>query len=175
MKKKKPGFTLVEMIIVVALTTMVLGIVNAIFSTGNKVFSDSDVKSTLQIEGQAVQEKISNIAMQGTGVISSVPPNITNGEITNIIIKSYVNGANSPKYFNIKRNGRNLSIDTCTDPLCQNIENSQNISDSINSFGINYNIQNETIEFNIGLNSKKGYSDVNHPINFTIMFRNKGK
>ena len=70
MKKKKPGFTLIEMIIALALTVIILGIASSMFITGNKVFSDSDVKSTLQIEGQAIQEKISDIGMQATGIKS---------------------------------------------------------------------------------------------------------
>lgn len=68
LKQKKLGFTLIEMIIVVALITVVLGIISSMFITGNKVFSDSDAKSTLQIEGQAIQEKISNIGMQASKI-----------------------------------------------------------------------------------------------------------
>lgn len=68
LKQKKLGFTLTEMIIVVALITVVLGIISSMFITGNKVFSDSDVKSTLQIEAQTVQEKISNIGMQASKI-----------------------------------------------------------------------------------------------------------
>lgn len=70
MKKKKLGFTLLEMIIVISLTTVVLGIISTIFITGNKVFSDSDVKSTLQMEGQAIQENVSSIGMQSIAIDS---------------------------------------------------------------------------------------------------------
>lgn len=70
MKKKKPGFTLMEMIIVVTLTVIILAIASSMFITGNKVFSDSDIKSTLQMEGQAIQENISNIGMQGLKIDS---------------------------------------------------------------------------------------------------------
>ncbi|MVX62578.1 prepilin-type N-terminal cleavage/methylation domain-containing protein [Clostridium chromiireducens] len=67
-KKKKPGFTLMEMIIVVALIVIILAMTSSMFITGNKVFSNSDVKSTLQMEGQAIQEKISDIGMQGLNI-----------------------------------------------------------------------------------------------------------
>lgn len=70
MKKKKRGFTLIEMIIVLAISGIVLGIVGSVFITGNKVFSDSDVKSSLQIEAQSIQEKLSNIGMGAVGIIS---------------------------------------------------------------------------------------------------------
>lgn len=70
MKKKRQGFTLIEIIIVLAISGIVLGIVGSIFITGNKVFSDSDVKSSLQIEAQSIQEKLSNIGMEGVGIYS---------------------------------------------------------------------------------------------------------
>lgn len=70
MKKKKQGFTLIEMILVLAISGIVLGILGSIFITGHKVFSDSDVKSSLQIEAQSIQEKLSNIGMAAVGIIS---------------------------------------------------------------------------------------------------------
>lgn len=70
MDKKEPGFTLIEMIIALALTVTILGIASSMLVTGNKVFSDSDIRSTLQIEGQAIQEKISDIGMQALSVDS---------------------------------------------------------------------------------------------------------
>lgn len=70
MERKKPGFTLIEMIIALALTVTILGIASSMLITGNKVFSDSDIKSTLQIEGQAIQEKISDIGMQAFSIES---------------------------------------------------------------------------------------------------------
>lgn len=70
MEKKKPGFTLIEMIIALALTVTILGIASSMLITGNKVFSDSDIRSTLQIEGQAIQERISDIGMQAFSIES---------------------------------------------------------------------------------------------------------
>lgn len=70
MKKKKQGFTLIEIMIVLAISGIVLGIISSIFITSNKVFSDSDVKSSLQIEAQFIQEKLSNIGMEGVGIYS---------------------------------------------------------------------------------------------------------
>lgn len=82
MERKKTGFTLLEMIIVVALITVVLGITASMFITGNKVFSDSDVKSTLQIEGQKIQEEISSIGMQSSGISSINGLKSGNGNIS---------------------------------------------------------------------------------------------
>jgi type II secretory pathway pseudopilin PulG len=70
LKKKNAGFTLIEVIFTLTLTVLVLGITSSIFIAGNKVFSDSDVKSTLQVEGQAIQESISKIGMESVGIES---------------------------------------------------------------------------------------------------------
>lgn len=70
MERKKTGFTLIEMIIVVSLTVVILAILTSMFIAGNKVFSNSDVKSTLQIEGQEIQENISKVGMEAVNIDS---------------------------------------------------------------------------------------------------------
>lgn len=165
MKKKRSGFTLVEMVIALALTVIILGIVGSMFATGNRVFSDSDVKSTLQIEGQAIQEKISNIGMQAIGI----------EDITDLrkVIKSY-NKAGEVRYFEIKQEGKKLSIIEYSKNAggeLQTTENTQLISENVDNFSATYS--NSSAEFNIILNLKKGYSNVTYPINFTVAFRNK--
>lgn len=66
--EKKNAFTIIELIIVLSLTVLLLGIVLSIFITGNRIFSYSDVKTTLQMEAMDIQEKITNIGMQGINV-----------------------------------------------------------------------------------------------------------
>jgi len=68
LKKKKNAFTLMEMIITLSITVIVLGITTSMFIRANKVFSDSNVKSTLQMEGQAIQERMRNIGMQAISI-----------------------------------------------------------------------------------------------------------
>lgn len=68
--KSKKGFTLIELIIVIMLTIVVLAVIFSIFFTGNRVFSKTDVKSTLQMEGQNIQEELTKKNMQGVGVSS---------------------------------------------------------------------------------------------------------
>lgn len=60
---KMKGFTLIEMIIVIAVGAIVIGIGASIFMNGNRVTTDSDVKSDLQIECQDIQQQISNNLM----------------------------------------------------------------------------------------------------------------
>ncbi|WP_294406909.1 PilW family protein [uncultured Clostridium sp.] len=66
--KRRKGFTLIEMIIVMMLTIVVLAMIFAIFFAGNRVFSEADVKSTFQMEGQDLQEELTKKNMQGIGV-----------------------------------------------------------------------------------------------------------
>jgi len=187
MKKKKPGFTLIEMIIVLALTVTILGIASSMFITGNKVFSDSDIKSTLQIEGQAIQEKISDIGMQATGIESLEFD--SNNQINDITISSYIydqNGNPTLDNFEINivdsgevyKNGSKkykLSIyDEAT-------SNDEVISTNVESVSLdNATIANSntpgninSVEFDILLKKEGGYSSVEQPVDFRVTFRNK--
>lgn len=164
MKKRKPGFTLIEMIITIAITVIILGIASSMFITGNRVFSDSDSKTTLQIEGQAIQEKISDIGMQASGTV----------EVLNLgtVIKSY-NKSDEVRYFLIKKDDKNLYIYEYSKDAESKLElkNTQLISQNVSSFVPTYS--DNFAEFNINLSLKKGYSDVAYPIKFKVAFRNK--
>lgn len=174
MKRKKPGFTLIEIIIVLALTVIILAIESSIFITGNKVFSDSDVKSTLQVEGQTIEENLSNIGMQAEEMTSA---QIQNGEVKNLTIKSYDNDYNI-RYFKIWINGKTLTIDKCKNSDGSEVESSQDLSKNIGSFKISYNgnlNDANCVEFIIKLSNKKGFTNVdNYPIDFKVTFRNNG-
>jgi prepilin-type N-terminal cleavage/methylation domain-containing protein len=167
--KRKSGFTLVEMIITLAITVIILGITTSMFIAGNKIFNDSDVKSTLQIEGQAIQEKISNIGMQAIEVESV--------EVDSVVIKSYIKDDDVPRYFKIGKDEtdeKNFIISQCTDVDCNIVENIQNISENLESLTIHYDDENKLIKFDIELSKQKGFSDVVYPINFKVTFRNNG-
>lgn len=181
MKKKKPGFTLIEIIIALAVTVIVLEISVSMFITGNKVFSDSDVKSTLQIEGQAIQEKISDIGMQATEIKSVNGDELTN-EIEDIVINSYYQTTEAGASFEIKKREDSSKTYKDTSKMYQLWINDKLISSNVKSLKIDNNIitADETtlkninsIEFNILLRKEKGYSDIDYPINFKVTFRNK--
>lgn len=67
---KKAGFTLIEMIIVLAIIVLILMLAGNIFTTGNRIFSDSDAKSTLQQQAQTIEEDISIAGMEAVGIAS---------------------------------------------------------------------------------------------------------
>lgn len=181
MIKKRQGFTLLEVIIALALTLIVLGIVNSMFIEGNKVFSDSDVKSTLQIEGQAIQEKISDIGMQATTAQAVTIDNSSTNEVSNIIINSYDKDENlipftiakedsgksyknGDKIYNLKINNNLIS---------SNVKNVMLDNETIAATNANTLKNINSIEFTILLRKEKGYSNVEQTINFRVSFRNK--
>lgn len=177
MKKKEPGFTLIETIIALTFTIIILGIAGSMFITGNKVFSDSDINSTLQIEGQAIQENISDIGMQATG-IKSVSGDTKSNELSSITISSYNDSGNSHEYvFKIDDSGKKYKDGNTIYEF--KIDN-QVISSDVKSFKIDSNsiMSNaagnvNSIEFTILLRKEKGYSNVKQTINFRVYFRNK--
>lgn len=174
---KKSGFTLIEMIIVMALSVVVLGILYSIFYTGSKVFSDSDVKSTLQMEARDIQEKLTSIGMQGTGV--PVEPNSHTNEI---IINGYdkdsvyfTDGSgeiSNPKQYDIKFLGTSpqISLYINRNTLATNIKSFSVIPESVDG-GF---VKASSMEFDIVLHQKKGFSDVDYPFKVKVTFRNKG-
>lgn len=169
MKRKRHGFTLLELVIALAITVIIIGIAASMFITGNKVFSDSDVKSTLQIEGQDIQEEISNIGMQGIEVISESP----------LKIESYIKKDDKPRYFLIKREDRsketngNFVVERYSDSTYSVLENRKIISENLKIFNAEYSNDGKSIDFYILLSNKKGFSDVEHEMTFTINLRNK--
>lgn len=184
MKRKKTGFTLIEMVIVLAITVIILGITSSMFITSNKIFSDSDVKSTLQMEGQAIQEKISNICMQAKG-IKIVQGSMTTNEVSNLEINSYDENGNLQEYdFTISDSGKNYKNDDNKGHIYEFKIDDQVISNNVKSFKIDSNSMKtdengiplgnvNSTEFTILLRKEQGYSNVEQTINFRVAFRNK--
>ena len=161
MINRKSAFTLVEMIIVIAIIGVVIGVVTSIFMRGNKVISHSNIKTDLQIEGQKIQEKITDICMQATNIEA-----INDEEIE---VKSYSGEDDTEKIFIIKKenNDKNNSV--------IKIQNSK--SDSGTEMIISSNVSK--LEFNVENNKiikvhmileKKSFS---YDLDFMVMTRNK--
>jgi len=179
--KKKPGFTLLEIMIALGITVIILGIASSMFITGNKVFSDSDVKTTLQIERQTIQEKISDIGMQATG-IKLVSGDTNSCELNSMKISSYNKDGSSHNYiFKIDDSGNKYKDGS---KIYEFKIDDQVISGNVKSFKIDSNsiksdadgkplVNVNSIGFTILLRKEKGYSNVEQTINFRVAFRNK--
>lgn len=171
MKRKSNGFTLIEMIIVLAITGIIFGIGVSMFMTGNKVFSNSDVKTTLQMDAKDIQEKISNICMQANS-IKYVSGNKQTGEITKLILNLDAPNESSDQA-EIKLNNGELNI------------NGFKVPSKVSSMKINKKIVDEayeeksnlsqfnSINFYIELEGKKKFDSTIYPVKFTVTFRNR--
>ncbi|WP_242976847.1 prepilin-type N-terminal cleavage/methylation domain-containing protein [Clostridium sp. 3-3] len=157
MKRKKSGFTLIEMVIVLSLTVLVLGITTTVFVTGNKVFVDSDVKTTLQMEAKDIQEKLSDICMQ-----ASDAEGITNGIKINSMGKSIGIKISSNTLYIVELDSDNTEKNGTKKVLTENLYGSPEP----------LKLNGNSITFNLTLQKKKGYTKAEHPINFTVTFRN---
>ncbi|MCE5221063.1 MAG: prepilin-type N-terminal cleavage/methylation domain-containing protein [Clostridium sp.] len=182
MKKKKPGFTLIEMIIVLALTVIVLGITSSMFITGNKVFSDSDIKSTLQMDGQAIQEKISDIGMQATTAQAVTVENSGTNEINDITINSYDKDGNLRPFTiekkdsgSVYKDGRSKIYKLWVDGklISSNVKSVMLDNNTITDAKANTLKNVNSIEFTIILRKEKGYSNIEQSVDFRVAFRNK--
>lgn len=195
MKKKKPGFTLMEMIIVISLTALVIGITVPMFITGNKVFSDSDVKSTLQMEARDIEEELTSISMQGIGItdieINNLNKSSEDHELyvdmkysdleDKTINKLKINGYDKNSEYSKDADGKDSisSLQTYTITFNNNTLSvgSRVLSTHVTSFKIipedteSSFSSTSTIEFHIVLNKR----NVDYPINFKLTFRNKNK
>lgn len=167
--RKKKGFTVIELIIVVALTVAVLGIVWQMFGVTNKIISDVTIKSDLQREGQSIQEKLSNIGMQATEVKELVYADDASGSIKKIKINSYDKDGNN-RDIEVNLNGEILTID------------GQSVSSHVKSINVNPEIIREDdlnnisyIDFTIFLGEKKNYNSeiIENQIKVRTVFRNK--
>lgn len=169
-EKKKSAFTLIEMIIVISLIAIVIGITSSIFITGNRVFSKSDVNTTLQIEAQKVQERISDIGMQAESIVS-VNGDSTTGEISNIVINSY-DKSGIFKDFRIENNSGELKIDDSQ--ISSNLKSIKINKDIISARDDEHKLKEyKVIKFEIILAKNKGFSrGIEYPINFIVTFRN---
>lgn len=184
--RKKKGFTVMELVIVIALTVVVLEIVWTMFSVSNKIISDVTIKSDLQREGQAIQEKLSNIGMQATA-IESVNKNELKKTQT-IQINSYYKSESSPAPFYIRydygETNRKLYINDSGD-INNKDADYRVLSDNIDSVKINnediIDIGEDTlkninaVDFTITLSKNRNYNNkpITQLITIRTVFRNK--
>lgn len=83
--KKKKGFTLLELIIVMALVLIALSITFTMFNNMNKTNVDINIKDTLQTEAQDISQKISNSGMESSGITKVTLENGTALKIGDVV------------------------------------------------------------------------------------------
>ncbi|MBN1043432.1 prepilin-type N-terminal cleavage/methylation domain-containing protein [Clostridium botulinum] len=169
---KKKGFTLTELIIVMTLTLIILGMIFQMFNTNNRIMSDVDIKSTLQNEGEAIQETLSKVGMQA----NSMDYKEENNDVKSINFV-VLNEDESKSEFEIKKQNIELYIVEYKETIIEGKKEKKKISTkklSNNLNKINIKSKNDkSAQIEIILSKKMGYSDVKYPVNVKFAFRNK--
>ena len=80
---KKKGFTLIELIITLAITVIVLGVIYTFARTSNMTLTKTKINSTLQEESEIIQRYLINYGTQAEDLVEINNKVIDNSEIFN--------------------------------------------------------------------------------------------
>ncbi|HBJ1651760.1 PilW family protein [Clostridium botulinum] len=170
---KKNGFTLLELIIVMALTLVILGMVFQMLNTNTRIMSDVNVKSTLQSDGQAIQEKLSKIGMQAISIEC-------NGEkdVDLLTINSLNESGEKCKFEVGKEKNENKKLyigeyEADNDDGNKSLKIKKVFTDNLKEINVLQAQDHKSAEIEIILSKKKGYSYITYPVNIKFTFRNK--
>ncbi|VYU68519.1 prepilin-type N-terminal cleavage/methylation domain-containing protein [Clostridium tertium] len=196
MKKKKKGFTLLELIITLSITVVVLGTIYTFFLNTNKTIITSEVNSDLQMEIEKIQKELSKYGSEARGLASingmevkvldpTIPSNPDEIKYSSIITESTGKLDVTEISFKVDNDKYKFTFNSSTRVLAlkKNLESDVQLSNKVTEFkvrpldyrsnpGGNFNNVNG-LEISFMLNVKKGYSDVTTPASLIVKFRNK--
>lgn len=200
MKKKAKGMTLIEVVISIAILSIVFGVIYLFFFSSNRILSDADVKEQLQSEGHKIEDKITTLGMEASNIIAINDSHndlmsSKEGDVRavkfNILTTDAITGAIVNREVIVKYDEGNKSIyyGESTDPnimtnadvtgltlLSSNVENFTINSTEINNGATTTEMKSfqdtKSIQVNIILNKRKGYSDITRKVSTVINFRN---
>lgn len=69
MNKKAIGFTVLELIITLALTTMIMGVAYTFFFTNSKTLSTTEINTMLQTEAENIEKSLLNLGTEAKKII----------------------------------------------------------------------------------------------------------
>ncbi|MBB6715288.1 PilW family protein [Clostridium gasigenes] len=195
MAKKSTGFTIIELIITLALTILTLGVIYTFFFSSNKTISTTELSLELQSEAEVIQKELIEFSTQATEIVlintsksESINYKALNTEgkldITSLQIKSYDDASSSDVLYNLKlvnkelkiqdKNGNNIKI------LSKNVKAFKIRPLDINMVGSSVvdkekaNFKDSPgVEFTVDLETVKGYSKVKYTARAIAKFRNK--
>lgn len=200
MKKKAKGMTLIEVVISMAILSIVFGVIYLFFFSSNRILSDADVKEQLQSEGHKIEDKITTLGMEASNIIAINDSHndlmgSREGDVRavkfNIVTKDATTDAIVNEEVIVKYDEENKSIyyGESTDPnimtnkditgltlLSSNVENFTINSTEIDNGATTPEMKSfrdtKSIQVNIILNRRKGYSDITRKVSTVINFRN---
>ena len=198
MKTRANGFTLLEVIISLAITVLVIGVIYTFFFSSNRTLSVTKINSILQDEGEVIEKELFNLGTQAQGII-----NVNGKSAESIKYESLVDiDISENEKYKLSTTSMELSYEN-GDKAIINLTNLQLIVKVIKNDGtvivptkiLSENVKEFKIrpldvrmvsttensdfskapgvEFSIMLNKEKGYSNVEYPVNLIVKFRNK--
>ena len=202
MKKKSTGFTVIELVITLAITTMIIAY--TFFFTNNKTLNTTEINSELQYEAENIERLLLNLGTQAKNIeivdniaandplnkysllpINSVEEKNYKKSINNIVL----NYEDTSRFeLTLESNGTlktSFNDESGTSDIAETILSTNVIDIKIRPLDVRM-IVNEGIikmestllsdspglEFNITLAKKKGYSDVKYESTILVKFRN---
>lgn len=170
MLKNQKGLTLIELLTTLALIGLVVSVVNQIYLTQFQSFKVTEEKARLMKEAREIQTKITNLAMESSGITELKLDNVSykekeildEGTIIELVL-------NHPQYGDIliryDKTAQTLTLNQ--DELSQEMTGFQILSLD-GKYG-----DAKSINIKLSLQSKRLRQTVNYEIEFTVTFRNK--
>lgn len=190
---KKKGFTLIEIMVVLAISVLIIGVVYTFYNTNNRALSTAEVKSTLQTEGNAIQKELLTIGTQAKGIVA-IDGNVAAqysdaGEVDSFTLQVYNDEndlTNTTNYiFELtgsanKAGAKQLKIYKKGNSAGATVK-SENVKSievkplDLTSVSTSTNISEASgIQVTFNLYIQKGFNKTEYPVTTIVKFRNKG-
>ncbi|GKU32017.1 type II secretion system protein [Clostridium folliculivorans] len=174
MYNKKKAFTLIEVIIVLALLTIVMGVIYQFFFSSNRDLNDTDVKANLQFEGQQIQNSFTSYGSQGNTIRqlngnNPPPADSTERGIENLTLTLYA-GTETVAY-NYTSDNKTL---TETHTKEDGTSATKTLSDKVDSIIVKPIGGNYVTATGMTIKVKLKDKGISYGITSNIVFRNKG-
>lgn len=170
MLKNQKGLTLIELLITLALIGLVVSVVNQIYLTQFQSFKVTEEKARLMKEAREIQTKITNLAMESSGIIELKLDNVSYKEKESLDEGTIIELVfNHPQYGDIliryDKTAQTLTLNK--DELSQEMTGFQILS-------LDGTYKNtKSINIKLVLQSNRLRQTVYYETEFTITFRNK--
>lgn len=186
-KYKKKGFTLIEVVVVLAITVMIAGVIYTFYNSNNRTLTAAEAKSILQTEANQIQKELINIGTQAASVdIEGDSDDVKKikfadyDDIDKTNMTTYVfevsnavsgeptkGGIQIYNMFIYKDNGGSIDKGQAKSKHVKSVEvkslDGKNINDSSN------------VQITVNLYIKKGLNEYEYPITTIVKLRNKNK
>ena len=183
-KYKKKGFTLIEVVVVLAITVMIAGVIYTFYNSNNRTLTAAEAKSILQTEANQIQKELINIGTQATSVTIkegtaddlkklefTVYDDMNKTSMTTYVFDS--SNVNSE----LSRSGQLHDMYIYKDGSSTGQAKSKHVkSVKIEALDGSANIDDSSnVQITVNLYIKKGLNEYEYPITTIVKLRNKNK